>query len=75
MKDQPPKKKHNAGQVQGEAFSRCCADMLELIARHASLFRDIVESYKLEHDGNLPTADQILWFASEMLKHDITKEQ
>lgn len=63
----------NEIQIQGQAFSECCANTIELIARHAELFRDIVEGFKADQD-RLPTADEILYVASERLEHDIRKE-
>ena len=59
--------------VQGEAFGQCCHATVEMVARHAELFRSVVEGYK-GYFGRVPTAAEILWCASEKLGYDITKE-
>ena len=71
LKEQPTIKEEIV--VQGEAFGQCCYATVEMIARHAELFRSVVEGYK-GYFGRVPTAAEILWCASEKLGYDITKE-
>ena len=71
LKEQPSIKEEIV--VQGEAFGQCCHATVEMVARHAELFRSVVEGYK-GYFGRVPTAAEILWCASEKLGYDITKE-
>jgi hypothetical protein len=59
-------------QSQAEAFRRMNGDLIELIAKHAEEFRAIIDDYEAMHD-RAPTANDLLWIASEHAGEDITK--
>ena len=58
--------------VQAEALRRMRGNELELIHAHAADFRDIITEFELRF-GRLPTADDLLWIASERNGRDITE--
>lgn len=60
--------------VQAEVFRRCHGDILKLIHNYAEDFRNIINSFE-EHFNKVPTADDLLWIASEHAHHDITKDK
>ena len=55
---------------QAEAFSRMSGNELELIQEYAPDFRDIITAFERQH-GRVPTADELLWIASERQGRDI----
>lgn len=59
-------------QVQSEAFRRCNGDVLEMIAEHAAEFRSIINDFEAMHD-RVPTANDLLWIASQHAGQDITR--
>jgi alpha-glucuronidase len=58
--------------VQSEAFARCNGDILEMIAEHAEDFRDIINDFEEMHN-RVPSANDLLWIASQHCGQDITK--
>jgi hypothetical protein len=59
---------------QGIALSRMHGDVLENIAEYAQEFRDIITDFTNKF-GRPPSADELLWIASEHAGRDITKEK
>ena len=59
--------------AQLEAFSRMKGSLLEIIDVYAVDFRTIIREFKLAHEGRVPTADDLIWIASEHQGGDITK--
>ena len=59
--------------AQLEAFQRIEGNELELISRYAADFRKIIIDFEAAQNGNVPSADDLLWIASEHLGYDITK--
>lgn len=58
---------------QAQAIARMHGDALDLIAEHAAEFRAIIKGFE-STCGRPPTADEILWVASEHAGRDLTKE-
>lgn len=59
--------------AQAEAFHRMEGHELTLIELYAADFRRIINEYESAHNGRVPSADDLLWIASEHRGHDITK--
>ena len=59
-------------QAQAEAFRRMNGNELELISLYAADFRQIITDFESTH-GRVPTADDLLWIASELRGRDITE--
>jgi hypothetical protein len=57
--------------AQAEAFRRIQGDELDLINLYAADFRRIITEYERTHEGEVPTADDLLWIESRRLGHDI----
>ena len=71
------KKKRNTKQenlAQAEAFRRISGNELDLITLYAADFRKIITDFECNHDGRVPTADDLLWIESELQGRDITGE-
>lgn len=68
-------KEHTRDEIlnQAEAFSRMNGNELELIKEYAADFRQIINDFERTH-GRAPTADDLLWIASQHNGHDITKD-
>ena len=60
--------------VQAEAFRRINGNELDLITRYAAHFRRIITEFERDHDGQVPTAEDLLWIESEKLGRDITAD-
>jgi len=60
--------------AQAEAFRRMKGDVLEMIPLYAADFREIITEFESSHDGHVPSADDLLWIASQHQGHDITQE-
>lgn len=58
--------------AQAEAFSRMSGNDLELIQEYAADFRRIILDFDHSY-GRVPTADDLLWIASELRGRDITQ--
>ena len=56
--------------AQREAFMQMNGDVLNLIDQYAAEFRKIITDFEQMH-GRPPTADDLLWIASEHAKRDI----
>ena len=59
--------------AQAEAFSRIHGDELDMIHLYAADFRRIITEYERAHDGEVPSADDLLWIESERKGRDITE--
>ncbi len=59
-------------QSQVEAFRRMDGDVLDLISIYAADFREIISEFELSQ-SRVPSADDLLWIASQHRGHDITK--
>ena len=59
--------------AQAEALRRMNGDELELINAHAADFREIITEFERRF-GRVPTADDLLWIASERNGRDITRD-
>jgi hypothetical protein len=59
--------------TQAEAFRRMKGNVLELIPRYAANFRQIITEFESENQGRVPSADELLWIASEREGRDITR--
>ena len=59
--------------AQLEAFSRMKGNILETIDLYAADFRIIIWEFELAHEGQVPTANDLIWIASERQGWDITK--
>lgn len=71
MKRKKDTKLENLAQV--EAFSRIQGDELDMITLYAADFRKIITEFERTHDGEVPTADDLLWIESENEGRDITQ--
>ena len=60
----------NEMQAQAEAFRHMNGNMLELIAQYAPEFRQIIDDYEAMHNRP-PTANDLLWIASEHAGRDV----
>lgn len=60
-------------QEQAKAFEMMDGNILANIAKYAEEFRDIINEFEAMH-GKEPTANDILWIASERHCCDLTKE-
>lgn len=58
--------------IQAEAFRRMHGNVLQLIPVYAEDFRQIIKDYKATHNGQPPTADDLIWIESEHKGRDIT---
>jgi hypothetical protein len=58
--------------AQAEAFRRIQGDEMDTINLYAADFRSIITEYERAHDGEVPTADELLWIESRRLGHNIT---
>lgn len=58
--------------VQAEALAQMHGDTLDLIAAHAAEFRAIINDFLVEM-RRLPTADELIWIASEHARRDLRK--
>jgi hypothetical protein len=70
MKRKGNTKKENL--AQAEAFRRIQGDELEMITLYAADFRRIITEFERTHEGEVPTADDLLWIESQHAGHDIT---
>jgi hypothetical protein len=60
--------------LQVQAMKECKhPETLAFITEDMIAFRSVIESYKEEFD-RLPTVSELLWCASEIVKHDIRKD-
>lgn len=59
--------------AQAEAFQRIKGDELDMITLYAADFRRIITEFEQTHEGEVPTADDLLWIESEQQGHDITE--
>ena len=59
--------------AQAEAFRRIQGDELDMINLYAADFRRIITEYERTHDGEVPTADDLLWIESIHKGRDISK--
>ncbi len=59
--------------AQAEAFRRISGNELDLITLYAADFRKIITDFESNHDGCVPTADDLLWIESEQQGRDVTK--
>ena len=59
--------------AEAEAFRRMPGSVLELIDQYAEDFRQIILEYEAAHNGRPPTADDLIWLASERRGRDITR--
>ena len=59
-------------QAQAEAFRRIQGHELEMIPMYGEDFRQIISDFEF-HFGRVPTADELLWVASERNGRDITR--
>jgi len=59
--------------VQAEAFRHMRGTALELIPQYAEDFRDIIAQYEAAHEGDVPSADDLLWIESQRQGRDITE--
>ena len=63
-----------ANVLQAQAIAECnCKDVIAFIERNGQLFRDILNRHYASY-GILPTVEELLWLASELLRHDIREE-
>ena len=62
----------NAITEQGKALDQMHGDTMELIHRHAAEFRQIIVDFH-EKFGRIPSADDLIWIASEHAKHNLRK--
>lgn len=58
--------------VQVEAIRRINGDVLEIIKDYASDFRQIICEFELMHEGEVPSADDLIWLISERKGCDVT---
>jgi hypothetical protein len=58
---------------QAEAFRRMNGNALELIQAYAEDFRQIIVEYENSHNGEPPSASDLIWIISERLGRDITR--
>ena len=65
-------KEMNEIQEQAVAFAKMHGDVLENIEKYAAEFRAIIEDFKVKF-GRVPTADDLLWIASEHEGRDLRK--
>lgn len=70
MKENHVKEENRA---QAEAFRKMHGDALELIPIYAADFRDIISEFELAHDGQVPTAEDLLWLESQRKGRDSTE--
>ena len=56
--------------AQRDALTQMNGDVLNLIDKYASEFRQIITDYEKMH-GHPPTADDLLWIASQHANKDI----
>lgn len=69
----PTLKETNALQVS--AIMQCdCKDTCAFIMRNGATFRGIIEGYCAKFE-RLPTVDELIWCASEILEHNIRTER
>lgn len=59
--------------AQAEAFRRIQGDELDMITLYAADFRKIINEFERTHDGEVPSADDLLWIESEQQGRDITE--
>lgn len=59
--------------VQVEALRRLKGNELELIRLYAADFRQIITDFETNHNGSIPSADDLIWIESELRGHDITQ--
>lgn len=60
-------------QAQAEALQRLNGNILQLIPIYAADFRRIINEYEATHNGQPPTADDLIWLESERMGRDITR--
>ncbi len=60
--------------AQAEALSLMHGNIMTLIGLYAEEFRAIINDYEAMH-GKEPTANDLLWIASEHAGRDLTKEE
>lgn len=60
--------------AQAEAFRRLNGNELDLISLYAADFRKIITDYESTHEGEAPSADDLLWIESEQKGRDITEK-
>jgi len=58
--------------VQANAIRRMHGNALDIIDTHAASFRGIINSFHREF-GRVPSANDLLWIASEKAGRDLTK--
>lgn len=59
--------------AQAEALNQINGNIMELIGIYAEEFRKIITDFEADHNGQTPTAADLLWIASEHHGRDITE--
>lgn len=59
--------------TQAEAFRRMKGSALELIPIYAADFRQVIIEFEQNHNGRVPSADELIWLMSERQGRDITE--
>jgi hypothetical protein len=59
---------------QAEALSMMHGDILDLIYRYGAEFRIIIDEFERVYN-RCPTANELVWLASEHAGHDLRKEE
>lgn len=59
--------------AQAEAFRRMNGDVMELIPQYAADFRQIITEFESMHEGQVPTADELISIESQRSGRDITQ--
>ena len=60
--------------VQAEVFRRMKGNKIRLIERYAADFRQIITEFEIANGGRVPTADDLIWIASQRRGRDITQD-